>query len=419
LLKLRHGPAPVEEPVKADEPAKLALAIPGPSIKPGAQHPDVAAIRTRFGVAAPASGAETTYDKPLVAAVKAFQQEQGLNATGVISNATRTALNGGPAKKKPDAKLDPAREAERIALNMERWRWLPADMGRFHIENNIPEYATRVYKDGKIVHQEKIIVGKTNTPTSVFSANMQFVIFHPEWGVPDSIKVKELLPYLRRKVQGDDFFGVGPSVSDTRILQRQNLRVSQNGQTVDASKIDWTRVDPRQFQFIQAAGGANVLGVVKFRFPNRHDIYMHDTPSRELFSQTVRTFSHGCMRVNNPRRLAEVILAEDRGWTPERVGAQIASSQSLEVKLDKQFPVHVTYFTARVDETGKLQTFNDIYGHDARLQAALSGKPYKLEEVEPAGETLSQIQQRPLPNTKAAAAKPVGIDNFLQGLFGN
>jgi L,D-transpeptidase YcbB len=413
LLAARKGGAAKVEP--AAEPAKVAIA-PGPTLKPGMDHPDVALVRDRLGVTAE-PGRETVYDKALVTAVKAFQEERGQKVTGVVTIATRTALNGGEAKGKPATAADPARNIERIVLNMERLRWLPADLGRFHIQNNVPEYMTRVFKDGKIIHQEKIIVGKTQTPTSIFSANMQFVIFHPEWGVPDSIKLKELWPSLRRKVANDDFFGLGGGVSDTRVLQKHNLRVSQNGRPIDASKVDWSTVDPRQFQFIQPAGGTNVLGVVKFRFPNRHDIYMHDTPQRELFNQSVRTFSHGCMRVNNPRRLAEVILAEDRGWTPDRVGAQIASPQSLEVKLEKQLPVHVTYFTARVDEDGSLKTFADVYGHDARLASALAGKPVKLEEPEQPSETIAQTAKpkrgQPLPQ------KQVGLDNLFQGLFGN
>ena len=419
LLKARHGGPAIVEPAAA-EPAKLTLAA-GPAIKPGASHPDVVLIRAHLHVVTTA-GSEAVYDKALVEAVKAFQEEHGLKASGVISPATRTALNGGEAKKKVAA-ADPARDVERIVLNMERWRWLPADMGRFHILNNIPEYATRVYKDGQIVHQEKIIVGKTDTPTSVFSANMQFVIFHPEWGVPDSIKMKEILPSLRRKTSGDDFFGLGPTVSDTRVLQRHNLRVSYNGKPVDASQIDWTKTDPRAYSFIQPAGGQNVLGVVKFRFPNRHDIYMHDTPQRELFSQSTRAFSHGCMRVNNPRRLAEVILAEDRGWSTEKVGNALAGSGTQEVKIEHPFPVHVTYFTARVDEDGKLLTFADLYGHDTKLAAALAGRPVKLEEptAAPVAESMDQPGiKRPVRGMRAPKPKETaGLGGLLQGLFGN
>ena len=428
LVKLRHDePAKAPEPAPEPAAAKFTLA-PGPALKPGVKNADIAAIREHLGVAVGEAG-EETYDKPLVKAVKAFQEEHGLNANGMISNATRAALSGGVGKVKvASGPTNPAKEMERIALNMERWRWLPADLGSFHIENNIPEFVTRVYDGGKLVHQEKIVVGKPDTPTSVFSANMQFVIFAPEWGVPDSIKVKELLPYLRRKTTQDaDFFGIGQQVSDTRILQRQNLRVSYNGKPVDASQIDWSRADPRAYQFIQASGGQNVLGVVKFRFPNRHDIYMHDTPQRDLFNETRRAYSHGCMRVHNPEQLAAVILAHDRGWTPERVNSQIASHQNLEVKVEKQFPVHVTYFTARVDESGKLLTFNDLYGHDAKLVAALAGRPVQLEPVASTAISRDDGTLEPgVPGGKQARNRKgspkqeeAGLGGLLNGLFGN
>jgi L,D-transpeptidase YcbB len=423
LYKARHGAPEAALEVLVDSP-KLSLAA-GPALKPGAEHPDVALIRAYLKV--PATAGEAVYDDTLVSAVKAFQEQHGLKQTGLLSSATRTALNGSSAgsdkgKKKLSA-ADPAREIERIVLNMERWRWMPTDMGRFHILNNVPEYVTRVYKDRQIVHQEKIIVGKSDTPTSVFSANMQFVIFHPEWGVPDSIKMKEILPSLRRKTSsGDDFFGLGPTVSDTRVLQRHNLRVSYNGKPVDASKIDWATTDPRAYSFIQPAGGTNVLGLVKFRFPNRHDIYMHDTPQRDLFSNTTRAFSHGCMRVHNPRRLAEVILAEDRGWTPEKVGSALAGSGSQEVKIDHPFPVHVAYLTARVDEDGKLQTFADLYGHDAKLASALSGRPVRLEEptaVAGAEQLAQSGQKRPTRAMAQPKEKTAGLGGLLEGLFGN
>lgn len=421
LVKILHG-----GDTKADaapETPKLVLSATT-DLKPGAKHEDIAAIRKQLGAEADA-GNEATYDKALVGAVKAFQEEHGLKANGVITAATRSAFMGGDAKKKTVAST-PARDAERIALNMERWRWMPANMGAFHIVNNVPEFQTRVVKDGQVVHQEKIIVGKTNTPTSLFSANMQFVIFHPEWGVPDSIKMKEILPSLRRKTSEDSFFGFGPTVSDTRVLQRHNLRVSYNGRPVDASQIDWTKTDPRAYSFIQPAGGTNVLGVVKFRFPNRHDIYMHDTPQRDLFSQSVRAFSHGCMRVNNPRRLAEVILAEDRGWPADKVGAALAGHGTQEVKLERPFPVHVVYVTAWADADGKLRTFNDLYGHDAKLASALAGKPIKLEDpsVSSGGdETIAQVSGtgagKPKKGQPAPQKKEASLGDVFNGLFGN
>ncbi len=409
LVKLRNGGSP--PPEATTQSAVVLLPAEGPTLKAGATHKDVALLRARL--AGPGEAANETFDTPLTAAVKSFQAEKGLKRTGALDKATRAALSGAePAKKS-----EPSKDIEQIALNMERWRWMPRDLGAFHIVNNVPEFQTRVVKDGEVIHQERIIVGKANTPTPVFSANMQFVIFHPEWGVPDSIKVKEIWPSLRRKAP-DDFFG---TTSDTRLLQRQNMRVTYNGRVIDASKVDWSTADPRQYSFIQAAGGGNVLGVVKFRFPNKHDVYMHDTQERSLFQQSARAYSHGCMRVNNPRRLAEVILAhaETPAWTPDRVGAALASTGTQEIKLDRPFPVHSVYLTAWVDEaTGKVSTFSDLYGHDTRLTAALAGRPVSVEPQESKNDLSGSIRQQ-IDRKKQQKQDVDPLSAILSGIFSN
>ena len=276
---------------------------------------------------------------------------------------------------------------------------MPEDMGEFHVWDNIPEYQARVVKNGQIVHQFRIIVGQVETQTTIFSANMRYVIFGPEWGVPDSIKVKEILPYLRPSYEtGGGFFGFGGGGvdTDTRVLERHNLRVSINGRPVDASQIDWSTVDIRKYAFIQPSGDGNVLGAVKFRFPNKHDIYMHDTPQRELFEKTVRTFSHGCVRVQNPGRFAEVLLEEDRGWSVSRVRDMMAKGGNVEVTLQKQIPVHIGYFTTMASDDGQVRSFPDIYGHDRRVASAIAGRPLPLESVQsldPAGQALEPAAQ--------------------------
>jgi murein L,D-transpeptidase YcbB/YkuD len=267
-----------------------------------------------------------------------------------------------------------------------------------------------------VIHQSKIIVGKPETQTAIFSANMRYVIFGPEWGVPNSIKIKEILPYLRPSFDSGGLFGFG-GYTDTRILEKHNLRVSLNGRPVDASQIDWGQVDITKFNFIQPAGPGNVLGAVKFRFPNKHDIYMHDTPQRELFERTTRTFSHGCIRVHNPGRLAEVLLEEDKGWSATRVKehmSQGAQGVSYEVTLTKQIPVHITYFTMIVGEDGQMRSFADIYGHDARVSAALAGRPMPLE---PAAVATKQPKRDA---KEARRPRPYAQSNdFFTGLFGN
>ena len=263
-------------------------------------------------------------------------------------------------------------------------------------------------KEGKVAHTETIIVGKPSTPTPIFSADMKYVIFHPTWGVPDGIKVNEIAPSLRRS---SSIWGG----SDPAILRRHDLRVSYNGRPVDPSSVNWESVDIRNFQFTQPPSSSNVLGVVKFRFPNKHDVYMHDTPERELFSRTEKAFSHGCMRVKNPRRLAEVLLAEDKGWSSAQVGNAIAGGRTQEVTLTKQVPVHVTYFTAVVDDDGQLKTFGDIYGHDSRVSAALEGRPIKLIAQ-------SDPSVREVRRSQAKAYRPAndsGLASIFSGLFGN
>jgi L,D-transpeptidase YcbB len=408
LLKARAGTsAPAPEPV-----AEATVRLPdGPTLKLGMEHPQVALLRQRLRVPASA-GADTIYDLQVRDAVKAFQEEKGIQPSGQLTPRTRQVLNGGIPEKKP---ATVGSEVQRITMNMERWRWVPENLGAFHVWDNVPEFQTRVIKSGLIVHQAKIVVGKPDTQTAMFSANMRYVVFGPEWGVPDSIKVKEILPYLRPSYDGG-FFGFGGGY-DTRVLQRHNLRVSYNGRPVDPNQVNWSQVDIKRFTFIQPSGAANVLGAVKFRFPNKHDIYMHDTPQRELFEKQVRAFSHGCMRVQNPGRLAEILLAEDKGWSADHVRGLMARGGNNEVELSKQIPVHVTYFTAVVGEDGKVHYHGDLYGHDSRMALALSGRalPPEPANVDDPSQP-SREARRPGPQPRY---KQTNSNDFFSGLFGN
>ncbi|HKD57064.1 MAG TPA: L,D-transpeptidase family protein, partial [Hyphomicrobiaceae bacterium] len=398
LLKARGGHA-------TSEPAKVetrGMHLPdGPPLYLGSEHPNVALLRQRLGLPQP-RGAEAIFDLEVQAALKAFQQQNGIQPTGILTPKTRAVLNSGVKAERPT--MPAGTDVQRIIVNMERWRWLPEHLGDLHVEDNLPEFVTRVIKKGHVIHSAKIVVGKVDTPTAVFSANMRFVVFHPEWNVPDSIKVKELAPYLSSG-GGGFFFGGG----DTSILDRQRLRVVYNGHTINPSSVDWGQVDVRRFAFVQSAGPHNVLGVVKFMFPNKHDIYMHDTPQRELFEQTRRTFSHGCMRVQNPEHLAELILAEDKGWSSEQVRGLLAQGYNNEVQLTHEIPVHVTYFTAVVGEGGQLSYYGDIYGYDSRMSAALGGRPLPPEVVASSDE----------PPRDPRRGRPQKQSDFFSGLFGN
>ncbi len=373
LLKLRGSNAKEEEP---EEDAALSVKLPpGRLIKGGAQDPQIALLRKRLKVPADDPAKENVYDEKLQAAVRDFQRANGLRPDALIGNNTRAVLNGRP--KPPSATNES--KIERILVNMERWRWLPEDLGKLYVWDNVPEALTRIVKDGKIIHTDRIIVGQPSWPTPTFSAEMKTVVFHPSWGVPSGIKAKELAPLLR-KSSGAGFFGIfGGGYSAQAVLDAYQLRAYINGRQVDANSIDWNSIDIRSVSFQQPPGPKNPLGKVKFMFPNKHDVYMHDTPERDLFSRSFRALSHGCMRVQDPHRFAEIILGQDKGWSPQKVESMFAGYSST-VPLDTQIPVHVTYMTARVDDNGKLLTFPDFYGLDGRTAAALTGRKVRFEQ---------------------------------------
>ncbi len=337
----------------------------GPVIRPGQKHPQIAVVRQRLKAPMPEgtdARAAELYDSGLEAAVKEFQKSHGLNAEGIIGPATRRAMNGGGVPKK---------RLRTIMANMERYRWLSDEKtSGFNVQVNVPEFTIRVL-DGKTkVHTERVVVGKVKNQTPIFSDEMEYIVFHPYWNVPNSIKVKEILPNLRRSTMSGGWFG-GLSAGNPRFLRAHNLRVRYRGRNVDASSVNWSNVNANNVQFYQPPGGPNVLGFVKFMFPNKHIVYMHDTPTKNLFAQSVRAYSHGCMRIRNPRKLAEILLKRDSGWTPGRVGGAIQRNQNQHVMLQNKIPVHVTYFTARVNPDGSIRYFGDIYGHDAKVARAL------------------------------------------------
>jgi len=260
----------------------------------------------------------------------------------------------------------------RILVNMERWRWLPADLGEYYVWNNVPEFLTRVVKKGETIHSDKVVAGQPEWATPAFSANMKMIVFHPSWGVPDGIKRKELLPLLLNSSRGDLLGLFTGSQSSRAVLEQHKLQVYYQGRPIDPNQVDWSSANIGAYEFRQPPGPTNVLGAIKFMFPNKHDVYMHDTPERDLFARSFRGLSHGCMRVADPRRLAAVLLAQDKGWSEQQVGS-LLNGGTREVELTTRIPVHVTYFTAMVDGQGNLRTFGDLYGLDTRMGASLFG----------------------------------------------
>jgi murein L,D-transpeptidase YcbB/YkuD len=292
---------------------------------------------------------------------------------------------------------------QRLIVNMERWRWMPADLGSYYVWNNVPAFTTRVMKGGKSIYVEKAIVGQVKYATPIFSAGMRSIVFNPDWTVPETIKLEDLQPRLRQTRGG---------VPDVSVLRDNQLTVSYRGQPVDAATVDWERANILSYTFTQAPGPDNVLGTLKFNFPNRHAIYMHDTVQPALFNQTVRTLSHGCIRVHQPDRLAALLLAEDKGWSAQQVKDQLAKGHNSGIILNRPIPVHLTYFTVAFDGIGKMRTYDDIYGLDKKMAVALFGKAEAPSADTPA---VARPQKRSASNGGRGFGGGVGIP----GLFGN
>jgi L,D-transpeptidase YcbB len=398
---------PVTPPAPVDEALMVKLPADGATIKPGSLHPDIALLRKRLKQPAPFAGQETLYDEKLAAAVTAFQTQKGLKANGQINGRTRTALNREGERDDPQ---DNSRDTQRIVINMERWRWMPEHLGTSHVINNVPEYITRTFRDGKVIFKEKIVVGLPDWPTPSFSAEMKTIVFNPSWGVPDGIKAKELKPRLQRAGGGgffDQLFGGGGGGA---VIRAYGFTAYRDGRPVDPDSIDWSSADLRQYSFIQPPGGENPLGFVKFMFPNSHDVYMHDTTQRSLFAQSRRPFSHGCIRVNDPMRFAEVLMEQDKGWSRERVAAARRSSETI--TLDNHIWVHNVYLTTWIDDDGKVLNFGDVYGLDNRVSQALGGRAIRsIESPAPDVETSSIVDDGAEPprakkKKDSASAKP-------------
>ena len=263
-------------------------------------------------------------------------------------------MRGGEALGKPA-------DIRRLIINMERWRWMPADLGPLYVWSNTPEFMLYVIKSGKTIFADKTQVGTSTDPTPVLSADMTTIVFNPEWIAPGSVLVKDLLPRLRKK--------------NYSILNKYAFSVSYQDKPVNPTKIDWARVNIRDYTFRQKPGPNSNLGKVKFVMPNRHDVLLHDTfpARRKVFQKSMRAIGYGCVRMESPDRFTEVLLAEDKNWSETEVKELWKNSVNSPVDLDHQIPVHLTYFTAVVDDNGKVATFPDIYKLDGKLANALFG----------------------------------------------
>jgi murein L,D-transpeptidase YcbB/YkuD len=331
-----------------------AITIPeGKLLKPGMQDERVTLLRQRLDVPEPdipeTAGAAVTvdinYDEPLVAAVQAFQESLGLNGDGVIGPATIAALNGGSATTKED-----------IVANMERWRWEPNDYGDFQVTVNIPEFRLWIMNKDEVHYTTRVVVGTPKNQTAVFNDEIEHIVVNPYWNVPSSIATNEIKPHL---------------IANPGYLASQNMEMLSGGKVINASAIDWTQTNINRFHIRQRPGAGNALGRVKFLFPNQHDIYLHDTPSKSLFSRSFRAYSHGCVRVENPMDFADALLKLEPSLSAETLTASFGDTERW-FNLTTKIPVHISYFTLRVDADGTIRSYGDVYGMNQRLKELLA-----------------------------------------------
>jgi murein L,D-transpeptidase YcbB/YkuD len=330
------------------------------TIKPGERNDSVAIIRRRMQISGdlPVSDsgdrppeAADNYDDALASAIRRFQKRHGLAADGIVGQRTREALNATAAQR-----------IRQIELNLERWRWLPRHLGERRIEVNTADFNLRVMEGANKVLAMRVVVGRPARRTPVFSTTMSYMVLNPYWNVPRTIAVKDILPKL---------------ADDVDYLLKQRFKVFSDWQE-DASEIDprtivWQNYNEDYFPLMlrQEPGENNALGRIKFIFPNKFAVYLHDTPQRSQFRRVQRDFSSGCIRLENAPALANYLLADDPLWSPDKLRRVFDRGQRRVIRIQRPITVHLLYMTAWVDEDGTLQFRNDIYGRDRKLSAAL------------------------------------------------
>ncbi len=343
----------------AREDSGEPLPRPQKTIDPGAPYAGIsrlASLLRELGDLPPdaALADPAIYGGPLVAAVKHFQGRHGLDPDGRLGKATIAELNTPLSKR-----------VRQLALTLERWRWMPHHYSQPPVVVNIPEFRLCALNRGyESELSMKVVVGRAwRHQTPIFAAEMTHVIFRPYWDVPPSILRAELLPKLAQ--EPSYFIKHGYEVVDSRA--RAISRGEVNEEILGGLRSG-------KFRVRQVPGGENALGLVKFVFPNRYDVYLHGTPATSLFARTRRDFSHGCIRVEKPAELAAWVLRSLPEWTPERILQVMNGGRTLQVNLPAPIPVLIVYGTAVVPENGEVDFFADIYGQDAALERSLASR---------------------------------------------
>lgn len=324
----------------------------GPALRPGERDIRTPLLRRRLFVSGDLED-ETTVapeliDDNLESAIRHFQARHGLEVDGIAGRETLQVMNV-PASERVD----------QIRVNMDRVRWVFHDVPESYLLVDIAGFRARLVEDGRVVWESRAQVGRPFRMTPVFRAEMSYVVLNPTWTVPPRIFEEDILPEVR---------------GDVGYLDRNDLRVIDGrGREVDPRKLDWSRVTPDNFRFLlrQAPGPKNALGRIKFMFPNRHMVYLHDTPSRDLFGRSRRAFSSGCIRIEKPRDLAEILLGPDPEWDREGIVREIETGETRTVVLPESVPVLLVYYTADVRDDGAIQFRRDLYDRDAHVLRVL------------------------------------------------
>ena len=314
----------------------------------GMRHPDVVSLRKRLEVTQGhiefVPGDEELFDQALHDQVVVFQQRNGLEADGMVGKSTVEALN-----------IPVSDRISAIEANLERWRWVNDDLGDHYVMVNTADYTLRVFEKGIPAFTSKAIVGTNKRQTPVFSSVMKYMVVNPDWTVPPQILRQDVIPDIIR---------------DSAYLQKKNMKIfSRDGSVVDPSSIDWKQVSANRFPYMikQDPGKTNPLGQIKFMFPNQYDVYIHDTPTKWQFSKSVRSYSSGCIRINNVRDLALYLLKNDPEWTTGRLDEELEKGRTRTIILKDPVPVHILYLTTWADEDGTAYFGQDIYNRDRQL----------------------------------------------------
>lgn len=331
------------------------LRIPsGPALKVGTVDPRVHMLRERLGVvesSAPASSAAPDwFDSALERAVSEFQARHGLASDGVVGKATLAALNV-PVQ----ARID------QLRVNMERARWVFDDYEDTYLWINIAAYDAAMFRHGRRIWSARTVVGKPFRETPVFKSKITYLVFNPTWTVPPTILREDILPRLK---------------DDPGFLERQNMKILDlDGNAIDATFMQWDTVDARKFPYMirQEPGPGNALGRIKFMLPNPYFVYLHDTPQKELFQRPDRSFSSGCIRIENVVELAELLLDDPRNWDHKAILDAMRNGRTQSVSLATPVTALVLYLTNEVDEAGNVRFLNDVYNRDGVVLEALNG----------------------------------------------